>query len=73
VAELYLENVPEDLANVLTMELMLFRATQMYRCTRREAIYELGVGDLVDDPDPWAVKIHFEFAEMIDRLKYRKA
>ena len=73
MADLYLENVPDDLASVLTLELMLFRATQIYRCTRHEAIYELGVDDLVADPDPWAVKIHFEFAVMAERLKYRKA
>ena len=73
MAELYLERVPDDLANVLTLELMLFKATQMYNCTRRAAIGELGVGGLVEDPDPWAVQVHFEFAAAIEKLKYRKA
>lgn len=73
MAELYLERVPDDLANVLTLELMLFRATQMYGCTRHEAIYELGMGGLVEDPDPWAVKVHFEFAAAVEKLKYRKS
>ncbi|MBN1430440.1 MAG: hypothetical protein JXB07_18870 [Anaerolineae bacterium] len=73
MAELYLESVPDDLANALTLELMLFRATQMYHCTRHEAIVELGAGDLVADPDPWAVKIHFEFVSMVERLRNRKA
>jgi hypothetical protein len=45
----------------------------MYTCTRHDAIVELGMEDQVDDPDPWAVKIHIEFADLADKIKYGKS
>lgn len=71
--ELYVQGVPADLRAALTLEYELYRITQMYHCTRSEAVREMDWADLVPVYDSWGVRMAEEFSAMEVRLRNKQA
>ncbi|MCI0363690.1 MAG: hypothetical protein L0219_07385 [Phycisphaerales bacterium] len=62
VFDLYVEDVPEETVNALMLEYRVYRITQLYRCTRSQAVIEMQLDEILSPVDGWAVMLHFIFA-----------